>query len=41
MELEGATLALAERTVAAALRVMGSSLVKHLQSDHRVLNLAK
>jgi hypothetical protein len=39
--LMGAILAPAERTVAAALRVMGLSLEKHFQNYHRVLNRAK
>jgi DDE superfamily endonuclease len=39
--LIGAILSPAERTVAAALRVMGLSLEDHFQNYHRVLNRAK
>ena len=38
--LIGAILSPAERTVAAALRVMGLSWEKHFQNYHRVLNRA-
>jgi len=39
--LIGAILSPAERTVTAALRVMGLSMEKHFQNYHRVLNRAK
>ncbi len=39
--LIGAILSPAERTVTAALRVMGLSMEKHFQNYHRVLNCAK
>lgn len=39
--LMGAILSPAERTVTAALRVMGLSLEKHFQNYHRVLNRAR
>ena len=38
--LTGAILSPAERTVTAALRVMGLSMEKHFQNYHRVLNRA-